>query len=61
MTDDSQSRATEIVDFVKRIAEQRQRQAAAVQAAERARECIQRRERFVPKGIVPDKPVELNF
>jgi len=52
MTDDSQNRTAEIVELVKRIAEQKRREAAASQALERARKSIERRERFVPKQIV---------
>jgi hypothetical protein len=61
MTDDSQERATQIAELVKRIAEQKRREAAASQALERARKSIERRERFVPKQIVPNKPIELSF
>lgn len=61
MTDNPHNRAVEIVDFVKRIAEQKHRQAAAIQATERARKSIQRREQFVPKEVLPDKPVDLSF
>ena len=61
MTKDSQNRTVEIVELVKRIAEQKRREAAATQATERARKAIQRREQFVPKQVTPEKPVELNF
>ena len=61
MASDEITTMIEAVELVKKVNEQKRRQLATNQAAQRAREEIASRQRFIHKQITPVKPVVLSF
>ena len=50
-----------LADLVNKITAQKHREAAALEAARRARKQIQQRREFIPKRITPAKPIRIRL
>ncbi len=62
MADDKlESRIMKLTELVKRITEQKSREATALEAVRRARKIIQERGEFIPKRIKPAHTVQIRL
>ncbi len=58
---DENRKLMELTEFVKRIAEQKSRQASNSEAVQRARKAISERQHFTPKQISPPRATKFKF
>lgn len=61
MPKDARCRMIDMVEFVRRVSENKRRQTGASEAGRQAKRAIREREQFVPKSVAPVRPIDGSF